>query len=224
MARDAVLVDLQHSPACAKVRICLHVKGMAYRRVAPSVRDLVRGAPVPRLVGAAGTIARADAIVRRLDVERPEPPLVPAGGEARAYSDLLEGWADGALARAVRCLAWGPPEARARSAREIAREVAAGPLAALVAALLARRAAWLACSAAEARATLDEHVRVLETMLAGRDFLLGRAPTRADFAAVAQLACARHVADDVGFARWPVVSAWLDRLDAVPAIATALRP
>jgi glutathione S-transferase len=224
MARDAVLVDLQHSPACAKVRICLHVKGVAYRRVAPSVRDLLRGARVPRLVGATGATAGAGAIVRRLDAERPEPSLVPAGGEARAYSDLLEGWADGALARAVRRLAWGPPEARARSARETAREIAAGPLAALLAAVLERRATRLACPAEEARATFDEHVRVLETMLAGRDFLLGRAPARADFAAVAQLARARHVAGDLGFARWPVVSAWLDRLDAVPAIATALHP
>jgi glutathione S-transferase len=223
MAREVLLYELQHSPACAKVRICLQVKGVPYRRVAPSLGDVLRAADVPRLVLDDGSVVAADAIVPRLDVEWPAPPLVPADAEARAYSDVLEGWADAALGRAVRRLAWGPEDARARLARTTAREVTAGPLAALVAALLARRAAPLACTREEAWRSLREHVDVLEVMLGERPFLVGRIPTRADFAAAAQLMGALRTAADVRFDDWPAVSAWLDRLDALPVIGTALR-
>jgi glutathione S-transferase len=60
-------------------------------------------------------------------------------------------------------------------------------------------------------------------LLGDRPFLVGRMLTRADLAAYAQLACARRSGDDVSFDAWPAVSAWLERLDAVPAIGTALR-
>jgi glutathione S-transferase len=222
MARDALLYDLQHSPACAKVRICLQVKGVPYRRVAPSVADVLRDAPVPRLVLDGRPIVRAGMIVRQLEVLWPAPALVPAETDVRAYSDLLEGWADAALGRVVRRLIWGPEDARARMARATAREVTGGPLAWVVAAVLARRAAALACTAGEAREALREHVRVLEIMLGERPFLLGRTPARADFAAFAQLACVRRVAPDLSFDAWPAVSAWLGRLDDMPAIGTAL--
>ena len=207
MAGEALLYDLQHSPACAKVRICLQVKGVPYRRIAPSVRELLRDVPVPRLVLDGRPAIRADLIVRQLDVLWPTPALVPVEADLRAYSDLLEGWADAALGAAVRRLAWGPEPARARMARAMAREVTKGPLARMVAAVLARRAAALACTAAEARDALKDHVRVLEMMLGDRPFLLGRAPTRADFAAVAQLACVRRVAEDLSFESWSAVSA-----------------
>ena len=223
MAREALLYDLQHSPACAKVRICLHVKGVSYRRVTPSVGDVLRDTPVPRLVLGERTLTSPEAIVRQLEVFWPAPALVPAETDARAYSDLLEGWADAVLGSAVRRVAWGPGETRARTAHATAREVTAGPLVSLVAAVLARRASILACTAEEARHGLQEHVRVLDVMLGDRPFLLGRTPTRADFAAFAQLVCARRTGDGLSFDEWPALSAWLDRLDAMPAVGTALR-
>jgi glutathione S-transferase len=222
MAREALLYDLQHSPVCAKVRICLQVKGVTYRRIAPSVGDLLWDVPVPRLALDGRPIIRADLIVRQLDVLYPAPALVPSETDLRAYSDLLEGWADAALGGVVRRLTWGPEDVRARMARATAREVTRGPLARLVAAVLSRRAAPLACTAGEARDALKEHVRVLEAMLGDRPFLLGRSPTRADFAAFAQLACVRRVAEGLSFDSWPAVSAWLGRLDDMPAIGTAL--
>ncbi|HWP67105.1 MAG TPA: glutathione S-transferase family protein [Candidatus Limnocylindria bacterium] len=222
MAREALLYDLQQSPACAKVRICLQVKGVPYRRTTPTITDILRDRPVPRLMLGERTLGSCDAIVRQLDVLWPEPPLAPREREARAYSDLLEGWADASLAGAVRRLAWGPEAERLRSARATASEVAAGPLAWLLAAVLARRAAHLECTVEDARARLREHLQVLDALLGDRPFLLGRTPTRADFAAFAQLACARRCGDELRLDPWPAVSAWLERLDAMPAIGTAL--
>jgi len=222
MSRDALLFDLQHSPACAKVRICLQVKGVPYRRTPPSVSDVLRDAPVPRLVLGERTLSSCETIVRQIDVLWPDPVLVPADGEARAYSDLLEGWADAALGQAVRRLAWGADDRRTRTALATASEVTAGPLKSLLARVLARRAARLACRPADARHALCEHVRVLDVMLGDRPYLLGRAPTRADFAAFAQLACARRAAG-VELDAWPAVAAWYERLDAMPAVGAALQ-
>ena len=223
MAREALLYDLQHSPACAKVRICLQVKGVPYRRVTPSVGEMLRDVPVPRLVLDEGRILCGEAIARTLDVQWPTPALVPAEVDAGAYCDLLEGWADAALAGAVRRFVWGPEASRLRMARLTASEVTAGPLVSLVAAVLARRALPLACTPEEATDTLHRHVRVLDVMLGDRPFLLGRVPTRADLAAVAQLACARRAGEDVSFDEWPAVAAWLERLDDMPVVGTALR-
>jgi glutathione S-transferase len=222
VAREALLFDLRHSAACAKVRICLQVKGVAYRRTPPSFGDVLRDVPVPRLVLGERTLRSCETIVRQLDVHWPDPALVPADAEARAYNDLLEGWADAALGHAVRRLAWGPQERRARTALTTASEVAAGPLRSLLARVLVRRAARLTCTPGDARALVREHVRILAVMLGERPFLLGRAPTRADFAAVAQLACARRTAE-FELDEWPTVCAWFERLEAMPAVGAALQ-
>jgi glutathione S-transferase len=223
MAREALLYDLEHSPACAKVRICLQVKGVPYRRIAPSVREVLRDAPLPRLVLGEAMVVGGDAIAHQIDVQWPTPALVPTETDARAYCDLLEGWADAALGGAVRRFVWGPEASRVRAARATASEVTGGPLTSLVAAVLARRAAAVACSPERASEGLRAHVQVLDVMLGDRPFLVGRMPTRADLAAYAQLACARRSSDDVSFDAWPAVSAWLARLDDTPAIGTALR-
>jgi glutathione S-transferase len=67
------------------------------------------------------------------------------------------------------------------------------------------------CRAAGARA-LD----VMERRLAGHDFLTDAGPTIADLALFAYT----QVADEGGFnlAQWPGVSAWLDRVRALPGI------
>jgi glutathione S-transferase len=222
VSREALLFDLRHSPACAKVRICLQVKGVPYRRTPPSIGDVLRDAPVPRLQLGERTLSSCETIVRQLDVLWPDPALVPSNGEARAYSDLLEGWADAALGQAVRRLAWGADDRRDRTALATASEVTAGPLKSLLARVLVRRAARLACTPDAARQMLCEHVRVLDVMLGDRPYLLGRAPTRADFAAFAQLACARR-AGAFELDEWPSVAAWFERLDALPAVGAALQ-
>jgi glutathione S-transferase len=222
MAHEVLLYDLQHSPACAKVRICLQLKGVPYRRVTPGIGDVLRGTGIPRVVLDDGPVDRADAIVRRLEVEWPTPALVPADAGARAYCALLEGWADAALGGAVRRFLWGPDAARTQMARAVAGEVSASVLVPAVAAALAWRAARLACSGPEASDMLREQLGVLEAMLGDRPFLLGRTLTRADVAAFAQLACARRLHDDVSVDEWPAVAAWFARLDEMPAIGTAL--
>jgi glutathione S-transferase len=204
------------------VRICLQVKGVPYRRVAPSLGEVLRDVPVPRLVLAEGAEVLAEAIAEQLEARWPTPALVPDDADARAYCDLLEGWADAALGGAVRRLVWGPEDSRARLAPATANEVTGGPLRAQVTAELVRRAAALACTREQARARLHAHVGVLDVMLGDRPYLLGRMPTRADLATIAQLDCARRSGNDVSFAAWPAVAAWLARLYAIPAVGTAL--
>lgn len=221
MVREALLVDLRDSPACAKARICLQLKGLAYRRVPPALVEVLRGVRVPRLVFDDTTIVPADRIAQQLEVRCPTPPLVPADADARAYCDLLEGWADAALAAAVRQVMWGPPAVRRRLARAVADEVTSGPLVPLVSAVLDRRAARYACSAGDAQAAVHACVRVLDTMLGERAFLLGKTITRADVAAFAQLACAHRASDDLVLDRGSAVAAWMERLAAEPAVMGA---
>ena len=87
MTVEALLYDLQDSPACAKARICLQLKGLSYRRVPPALADVLRGDPrVPRLCLGDGVVVDDAAIapyldegtffVMRLDVDRVEPAAV----------------------------------------------------------------------------------------------------------------------------------------------------
>jgi glutathione S-transferase len=224
MVREALLYDLRNSPACTKARICLQLKGVPYRRVPPSIGDVLRGPQVPWLVLEDETVVPAERIGSHLDAHHPDPPLVPADAEARAYCSLLEGWADASLGAAVERSVWGPPASRRRMARAVAQEVTSGPLIALVAAVLARRAARLACAATDARALLRERVAVLEAVLGERTFLLGKTVSRADVAAFAQLACVRRAAEDVPLQCGPALAAWMHRLAADPAVESAFEP
>jgi glutathione S-transferase len=225
MTVEALLYDLQGSPACAKARICLQLKGLSYRRVPPALADVLRGDPrVPRLCLGDGVVVDDAAIAPYLDEMCPAPSLVPDDPAARAYCALLEGWADASLGGAVRTFLWGPAAARERTARRQAREIVPAALVRPMAALLARRSRVPACDAEEAQARVREHLYVLDAMLGDRPFLLGRTMTRADVAAFAQIACALRASDALSLAGAPAVAAWLERLGAVPAIETALVP
>lgn len=221
MVHEILLYDLQHAPPCAKVRMCLQVKGISYRRVAPSAAEVLRGALLPRLAVDAGELSGADAIVRQIEAEWPSPALVPPEADARAYCLLLEGWADAALGAAVQRVLWGPEPARATQAHAVATEVSAAVLAPAVAAALSWQATHLACRDEDALRSLREHLDVLATMLGDRSFLLGRTLTRADVAAFAQLACLCRMRGDVSLDTWPGLAAWFARLEAMPALGSA---
>ena len=94
-------VKLNDSPFCLKARICLQLKGVAFRRVTLTVgrmRELRRLNPlgkVPVLVDGGVAVADSSRIARHLEERHPEPALIPIGAEARAYANLLEEWAAG---------------------------------------------------------------------------------------------------------------------------------
>ena len=235
MLDEVLLYDLNDSPFCLKARICLQLKGVAFRRVTLTVgrmRELRRLNPlgkVPVLVESGVAIADSSRIVRHLEAHHPEPALIPIGPEARAFAGLLEEWADEVLYPMVGAFKWLDPENRAAALANTVDEMAAAPLRPLVGRILLRTvrrrfAAWgyTAATLPEVEERMLENLGTLATLLAGKPFLLGRVPTIADVAVFAQLAWMERYAARSLLARVPAVQAWLGRLGAMPPVASAL--
>ena len=237
MQDEPLLYDLTDSPFCAKARICLQVKGIAYRRVTLTVsrmRELRRVNPlgkVPVLVDGGRTIADSSAIARHLDAVHRDPPLLPAEPTARAYASLIEDWADESLYVIVGAFKWLNPENRttalARTMRELGGGLATPVLARLAARqIVGRYRAWRYTP--DALPHFEDRMRDalewLSTLVGGRAFLLGRTLTLADVAVYAQLAWMRGYAEARLLDAAPAVGAWLARLDEIPAVGEALSP
>ena len=174
-------------------------------------------------------MADSSAIARYLERRYPDPPLVPADPAARAYCGLLEEWADEALSLPIGGFKWLNPENHTAAVANTARELVGGPFQSLVGGLIGRRIrrryrSWGYTQ--DALAHFEERMRTnlatLEALLEDRDYLLGRRRTIADVSAFAQLAWMRGYAEGRLLAEVPTVVAWLDRMESVPAISTAL--
>ena len=232
---EVLLYDLSDSPFCLKARICLQLKGVPFRRVTLTVgrrRELRRLNPlgkVPVLVQAGDTVIDSSRIARHLEARHPDPPLIPAAPEARAYAALLEEWADEALYSIVGAFKSLNPENRSAALANTVAEMSSGLLRPLVGRLLLRDlrrryAAWGYTTDAlgyfEDR--MREHLATLTTLLDGKAYLLGRAPSLADVAVFAQLTWMQRYAERRLLDRAPVVVGWLERLGGWPAVAAAL--
>jgi glutathione S-transferase len=235
MLDEALLYDLNDSPFCLKARICLQVKGIPFRRVTLTLsrrRELKRLSPlakVPVLIDGTDVIADSSLIVRYLERLHPEPRLIPSDPTARAYALLIEEWADEALYFVVGAFKWLNPENRAAALANTMSELGGGLLRPVVGYLVARNirrrySAWGYTAAAlpEFEERMRDNLSHLATLLSGKRYLLGGAPTVADVAVFAQLAwmqryAERRLLDDV-----PIVQRWLERLGAAPPIAAAL--
>jgi glutathione S-transferase len=231
MRDEPILYDLTDSPFCAKARICLQVKGVAYRRMtltARKLRELRELNPlgkVPVLIDRGRPIVDSSAIARYLDVEFPDPPLLPDDPAARAYCSVIEDWADEALYFVVGAFKWlNPANRRAAIARTVA-ELDGGAFAPVAAWLVTRQIvgryrAWRYTPDAlpHFEARMQESLGWLTELLVGRPYLLGRALTLADVAVYAQLAWMRLYAENRLLDGHPAVTDWLARLDAIPAI------
>jgi glutathione S-transferase len=235
MHDEPLLYDLTDSPFCAKVRICLQVKGIAYRRVTLTIgtlRELRRLNPlgkVPVLVDGTQVVADSSAIARHLDVIQPDPPLVPADPAARAYASLVEDWADESLYFVVGAFKWLNPANRTTALRRTMSELGGGVATPLVARLAARRIvgryrAWryTAASLPHFETRMRDSLEWLAALVSGRTFLLGRSLTIADVAVYAQLAWMRSYAEAKLLDEVPTVADWLRRLDGIPAVGEAL--
>lgn len=235
MPDETLLYDLTDSPFCAKVRICLQLKGIPYRRVTLTLgrlRELRRLNPlgkVPVLVQGGRVVADSSAIVRHLETLRPDPPLCPPDPAARAYCDLIEDWADESLYHVVGAFKWLNPANRAAALRNTMQELGGGPLAPLVGRAVALRITrryrlqgYGPASLGHFEERMRECLAVLAGLLGERALLLGRSITTADVAVFAQLAWLRGYAEARLLDEVPAVSEWLARLDAVPAVSTAL--
>ena len=235
MLDEVLLYDLDDSPFCLKARICLHLKGVPFRRVTLTVgrmRELRRLNPVgkvPVLVDAERAIPDSSRIARHLEERHPAPVLIPVTAEARAYAALLEEWADEALYPIVGAFKWLNPENRAAALANTVDEMAAPPLRPLVGRLLVRNvrrryASW-GCTP-DRLPDLEERMRqnlaTLDGLNDGKPYLLGRTLTIADVATFAQLAWMQRYGERRLLESVPAVTAWLARLASLPPIAAAL--
>ena len=232
MRDELLLYDLTDSPFCAKVRICLQVKGLAYRRITLTVgrlRELREANPlrkVPVLIDRGRTIVDSTAIARYLEAEHPEPPLLPSDPAARAYASLLEDWADESLYFVVGAFKWLNPKNRSTAIERTVSELGGGLLRPLVARVVARRIAlsyrawgYGSGSLGHFEERMRESLAWLAELVVGRTFLLGRSLTIADVAVYAQLAWMRQYAETRLLAEQPAVCEWLARLDEIPAVS-----
>jgi glutathione S-transferase len=235
MLDEVLLYDHSDSPFCLKARICLQLKGVAFRRVTVTLRrrrELKRLNPlgkVPVLVHGDAVVTDSTAIAHHLEARTPDPPLVPRDPAARAYCALLEEWADEALYFLVAGFKWLNPENRAAAVANTVTELDAGLLRPLVARALVRDVerryrvwGYTAAALAHLEGRMRENLRTLETLLDGKPFLLGRTTTLADVAVFAQLSWMERYAEARLLADAPTVRAWLGRLADDPAIAAAL--
>ena len=235
MRDELLLYDLTDSPFCAKVRICLQLKGVVYRRVTLTLgrrSELRRLNPlgrVPVLLDHGRPIVDSSAIARHLEAEHPEPALLPTDAAARAYCSLIEDWADESLYFVAGAFKWINAANRDTAIARTLAELGGGVFRPVLGRVVARRIAaryraWgygpasLPHFTERMRASLDWIARLVE----GRAFLLGRTLTLADVAVYAQLAWMRGYAERTLLGEQPAVVAWLERLDEIPAIADAL--
>jgi glutathione S-transferase len=102
------------SHPCAAVERALELKRLPFRRVelppplhAPlqQLRFGARTVPAMRLAGVEKLVG-SSAILRRLDEIRPDPPLFPPDGEARALVERAEEWGEEVLQPIARRLLW----------------------------------------------------------------------------------------------------------------------
>lgn len=228
---EALLADLQEAPECAKVRACLQLKGVPFRRTPATValmRRLRRGVPdaAPPVLELDGeTLVGAWAIVDRLETRAPTPPLLPVERSARGYCRLFEQWADRVLGALVDETLWRDPVAGAATARVLAVELVPGPLATPAAWWVRRRAERRrACPAHELAPRLAAAVEMVEDALVDRPYLLGDALTVADVAVYVQLARLDGLGDRVRVPLGAATVSWRSRLDAVEALRTAIGP
>ena len=232
MPPETLLHDLTDSPSCAKARICLMLKGVAFRRMTLTLRGLRRLrllnplGQVPVLEHDGRALADSTAILRYLEERFPEPPLLPEEPAARAYCDLVEDWADGSLAFVVGAFRWLNPANREVALGATARELGGGPIVrwALGARfrLRYRAAGYSPASLGHFEERFVGELRTLAALLEQRTFLLGRSLTLADVAVFVQLAPLRRFVEAPLLDAQPGVLRWLERVAALPAVAVAL--
>jgi maleylacetoacetate isomerase len=193
------------STNCERVELALAYKGLEFEPVeidygdrGPVVR--VSGQPLVPVLDDGGTVvADSTRILRYLERLRPEPPLFPSDPARSAELDIFLEWFNEV---------WkGPPNA---IEAELGR---ASPDGERIAELAGRMDGWL---------------DLFETLLEGRDHLLGEGVSAADFAAYPFLkyAAGREPADDELFHRVldeyqqlgdrPRLAAWIRRMRALP--------
>jgi len=214
-----------------KLEAYLRYKGLAYERVAliPHQRAVRRHTGTTQMPAVERDDGRwmsdSTPILLQLEREQPAPPILPEAPVVRFAARLIEDYADEWLWRPAMHYRWSYALDRAHLARLLAEEQGAGvPLPRFVKRFIIRRRQRIGFVVRDGvRAVTWDHVeggylRALELiggMLASRPFLLGDAPSLADFGMMGPML--RHFGQDptpeeIMRTRAPDVYEWVARV------------
>jgi glutathione S-transferase len=184
------------SPFCIKVRAILDYKGVPYERVpvlGPALFELRRRSPVgkvPALEVDGRLVVDSTDIAHELERLFPTPAIVPTELRQRALVHALEDWADEALYFVGLHFQWQDPQ----GAPMVAQAFGRSPLGRAALLFYRRRIRAQLEGQGTGRKTpalieadLRRDLGAIEGLLTPGPFLLGAAPTLADFAVSAQL-------------------------------------
>jgi len=222
---SVVLHQWEISPFCGKIRKILRRKAIEYRVKnynglhAPKAARLSSTGKLPVLEWDGEKIADSTAIAAFLEERQPQPALVPADPRDAALARVLEDWADeslyyfevffrvqydGALSRSVDLLcegrpAWERPLFQRVFLRMMRRKL--------------KEHGFSGRTCEQIETEFFRHLVELETLLRGRDWLVGNSPSIADIAVSAQIdevVRTSHLAGQIR--EMPGVSKWLARM------------
>ena len=222
------LYQFEISPFCDKIRRSLRYKGVPFEvvniPVASSVVAIRRVNPVgklPCLDLDGRLIADSTNIAEAIEDAFPDPPLYPSGKRERALVHVLEDWADESLYYYEMRLRFG---IRHNAARWVPKLLAhdSPVLARLVAPVLPLLLKQQLSSQGLGKKPDDvavrdvaRHVRAIESIVHGNDWLVGSTLTIADLAVFAQMHCIRGAVEGRELIdASPGVTSWMARVDA----------
>jgi glutathione S-transferase len=187
------------SAYCYKVRLAAALKGLRFEEKILGMKALGRAkkatglGKVPVIETADGWITDSTHILEWLEERQPSPSLYPAETKARVECQLLEDWADEALAAAVEPWLWLEGGGMVRLNRFCADEQeelsgrilmrAIRPIQTRIWKQRARRHGGLAAT----RELIKKQIALIDARLAGQPWFFGDAPSAADLAVASQL-------------------------------------
>jgi glutathione S-transferase len=202
LERDNAMIKLftfATSPYARKVQIVLDYKGVPYEPCErcysldrkEDLRAASRRAELPVLTLDNGrTLSDSTIICEFLEQVYPDPPVYPKDAYERARMRTIEDLCD----RTFDAIGFG-----------------------YFFGLLRKEAAEAPAIQEAARRECGEMMEIFERELGGKPFFCGAEPTVADFAAITHAPMARAMHLDL--AGLPQVTAWMDRMRALPAVA-----
>lgn len=231
MMLDLTLYQFEASPFSDKVRRVLHAKGRDYeiREVSPAetlmgLRRLGPTGRVPVLVHGETAVSDSSRIARYVERAFPDPPLLPAGGKARALCHILEDWADECLYFFELWFRFAVPENApewSRKASETDPPLLRGATQRAMPTLMRNVLKAQGLGRREPQEVLLEfgrHLEAVEGWLAGGSWLVDDTMTLADIAVYAQLACAAETGEAAAvLAERPGVLRWMERVNGATA-------
>lgn len=226
-ATTLLLHQYQVSPFAAKVRRCLHYKGVAFEvrnyglGGVGKVRRLSPAGKAPVLEHDSRMIADSSDIIRHVEAHFPDKPVIPDSPAERALAHILEDWADESLYYYDLTMRSWPNNAR-WLADDLVREDT-GPMKRLLHYLAPKLIGKQAANQGIGRKPREEvcadaarHFESIDTLVSANEWLVGASLSIADICVVSMCTVldraeeARDLMDAL-----PALRDWQRRVDAL---------